>query len=490
VLSGRPYGITGGHPVSGIAGWLSELSPRGAPFGISRKTDGGGGGDVDERPVTRYAKSPDGVSIAYQVTGDGPLDLVFPAAMTLPVDLFWEEPSFVRAARRLGGFSRTVWCEGRGMGASGGDFLDRFVEGIVDADLTVVLDAVGCERVVLVGTSFGGPIVIRYAATHPERVTALVLIDTFAHYVREDDYPWGLSADALDRLTASSGETWGTGTGLEVMAPSKAGDEAFREWWARCERLGAGFDQVAVSMRASLVLDVRALLPTLAVPTLVLHRDGNRFIRVGAGRYLAEHIPGAKYVELSGDDQVFWVDDTDVLLDEVEEFLTGRHQAPEGDVVLAAVLFTDIVGSTEQSARLGHRKWTTLTDDHDVMVRATLHRHRGREVKAIGDGFLATFDATTRAVRAAMEIVAAARGMGLEVRAGVHTGEVEVRPDDVVGLAVSITKRICDLADPGTVLVSETVKGLIVGSGIAISEQGTHVLKGVPETWRLFAVQR
>jgi class 3 adenylate cyclase len=447
------------------------------------------GGDVDERPVTRYVKAPDGVSIAYQVTGDGPLDLVFPGSSIVPIDLCWEEPSFVRFARRLGGFSRTVWCDARGVGASGGDFQEGFVEEIADADLTAVLDAVGWEQVVLGASEQAGPTAIRYAATHPERVTALVLINTWAHYVREDDYPWGLSLDALDRYTASTTEVWGTGAALEVLAPSKTGDDGFRAWWARCERLGAGVDQIAVSVRASFLRDARALLPTLAVPTLVVHRAGNRHIRVGAGRYLGEHIPGATYVELSGDDHLFWVGDADALLDEVEEFLTGSHQGPEGDVITATILFTDIVASTEQSARMGHRKWHTLTDAHDAMVRATLHRHRGREVKTIGDGFLATFDATTRALRAAIEIVAAARGMGLDVRAGVHTGEVEVRPDDVVGLAVSIAKRICDLAGPGEVFVSEAVKGLIVGSGIALSEQGTHVLKGVPETWRLFAVE-
>jgi class 3 adenylate cyclase len=444
---------------------------------------------VDERPVTRYARTPDGASIAYQVTGDGPLDLVFLQASTFPIDLLWDEPSFARVARRLRGVSRTVWCEARGMGASGGNFQDRFVEEIVDADLTAVLDAVGSERVVLVGTSYGGPIVIRYAATHPERVTALVLIDSFAHYVREDDYPWGLPPDALDRYTASSRAMWGTGAGLEAFAPSRTGDEAFRAWWARNERLGAGIDQIAVSVRASFLQDVRALLPTLAVPTLVLHREGNRYIRVGAGRYLAEHIPGATYVELSGDDHMFYVGDTDALLDDVEEFLTGGHPAPEGDVVTTTILFTDIVASTEQSARMGHRKWSTLTDDHDAMIRSTLHRYRGREVKTVGDGFLATFDATTRAVRAAMEIVAAGGGLGLNVRAGVHTGEAELRSDDVVGLSVSIAKRICDLADPREVFVSRTVSDLAASSGIPFEDRGDHTLKGVPGTWRLFAAK-
>jgi class 3 adenylate cyclase len=234
---------------------------------------------------------------------------------------------------------------------------------------------------------------------------------------------------------------------------------------------------------------VRQLLPTLSLPTLVVHRERDRFIRVGAGRYLAEHIAGAKYIELPGDDHLFFVGDADALLDEIEEFLTGTHQAPEGDVVTSTILFTDIVSSTEQSARLGHRKWTKISDDHDAMVRATLQRLRGRAVKTIGDGFLATFDSTTRAVHAATEIVTEARTIGLEVRAGVHNGEVEVRPDDVVGLTVTISKRICDLAGPSEVLVSEAVKLHLVGSDIAVLERGNFELKGVPDEWRLFTVE-
>jgi pimeloyl-ACP methyl ester carboxylesterase len=383
---------------------------------------------VDEQPVTRHAQAPDGVSVAYQVSGEGPLDVLFMSALAYPIDLLWEDPSFVHFAKRLRGFSRTVWYEGRGLGASGGDFSDNLVEGTVDGDLTAVLDAVGCERMVVVGTNHAGSFAIAYAANYPERVTALVLLDTYAHYVRKDDYPWGLSRDALDRYTAAVQETWGTGATTDVLAPSKSGDDRFRAWFARAERLGIGPDIVAQSVGAGLRRDVRQLLPRLSVPTLVLHREGDRLIRVGAGRYLAEHIPGAKYVELPGDDHLFFVGDTDALVDEVEEFLTGRHQGAEGDVVTTTILFTDIVASTQQSARLGHRRWSALTDAHDAMVRASLQRHRGREIKTIGDGFLATFDATTRGVRAAMEIVAAAKGMALEVRAGVHTGEVEVRP--------------------------------------------------------------
>ncbi len=444
---------------------------------------------MDESPVTRYATARDGVSIAYQVTGDGPLDLVFVRASTFPIDLLWDDPSFLRVARRLGGFSRTVWFEARGMGASGGNFEDRFDGEIADGDLTAVLDAAGCERVVLVATSYGGPVVIRYAATYPDRVAALVLLDTFAHYVQRDDYPYGMTPEALDRFVASPSESWGTGVGLDIFAPSRTGDAAFRAWWARNERLGIGVDGLASSVQASLAQDVRALLATLVVPTLVLHRRGNRYIRVAAGRYLAEHIPGARYVELPGDDHMFYVGDTDGLFDEVEEFLTGSHQGPEGDVVTAAVLFTDIVASTEQSARLGHRKWSALIDDHDAIVRSALRRYRGREIKTIGDGFLATFDATTRALRAANEIVAAAGRLGLEVRAGVHTGEVELRSDDVVGLVVSIAKRICDLAAPGQVFVSQTATDLAAGSDITFDDRGPHTLKGVPGTWPLYAAE-
>jgi class 3 adenylate cyclase len=244
----------------------------------------------------------------------------------------------------------------------------------------------------------------------------------------------------------------------------------------------------ARSNRACFLRDVRLLLPALSVPVIVVHREGDRYIRAATGRYLAEHISGAHFVELPGEDHLFFVGDTDALADAVEEFLTGTHQGAEGDAVTSTVLFTDIVSSTEQSARIGHRKWCALIDQHDAMVRASLQRHRGREVRTTGDGFLVTFDATTRAVRAAMDIVTAAKGIGIEVRAGVHTGEVGFRHDDLVGLAVAIAKRICDLAGPGQVFVSEIVKVLIIGSGIGLSEQGTQALRGVPDEWRLFAV--
>jgi len=282
--------------------------------------------------------------------------------------------------------------------------------------------------------------------------------------------------------------TWGTAAVLEVLAPSRIADERLRAWYARSERFVHGPDLLADMVRASFEDDVRPLLPAISVPTVVLHREGDRFIRPGAGRYLAEHIPRAKFVVLPGDDHLLFVGDTDALVDEIEEFLTGARTGAEADVVLAAVLFTDIVASTEHQARVGPREWSRLTDRHDAMVRNALARYRGHEVKTTGDGFLATFDATGRALRCAADIVAGVRDIGLDLRAGVHTGEVEVRGDDIAGLAVTIAKRVCDLAGPGQVLVSDTVRSNMVGAGLKFTDHGEQHLKGVPGTWRLFAL--
>jgi len=445
---------------------------------------------VDERPVTRYAKAPDGVSIAYQSFGKGPLDLLVIHSATCPMDLLWEDPGLVRVRRRLTSFSRNVWMDNAGWGASQRDVTpERFLDQTLYAEaIAAVVEAVGCEQFAFLAGGAVGATAIRYAAAHPEQVSALVLFGSFASYVRDDECPWGLPAATLDRLVAAAGEVWGTGAISDLVAPSCASDEGFRDWMSRGERLGSSPQYAAERIRSGYEQDVRLVLPDVHVPTIVIHRRDDRLIRVNAGRYLAEHIHGAKYVELPGEDNYFFVGDTDAVLDEVEEFLTGSRQAPEGDVITTTILFTDIVASTEQSARMGHRNWTALTDEHNAMVRTTLARYRGREIKTIGDGFLTTFDSTTRAVRAASEIVNQAKNIGLEVRAGVHAGEVEVRPDDVVGLAVSIAKRICDIAGPGQVLVSEAIKPQLVGSGIVVSEHGTHVLKGVPDEWRLFAV--
>jgi class 3 adenylate cyclase/pimeloyl-ACP methyl ester carboxylesterase len=444
---------------------------------------------MTEAPETRYTRSADGTNLAYQVSGGGPFELVFRNAGGIPIDLLSDDPGFVRLRKRLGMFCRAVWFDGRGLGASEGDPGDLTLGSIFDADLTAVLDAVGFHRPALVGEDASCLGAIHFSTTHPDRLSALVLFNGYAHYVREDDYPWGVPPDSLDRVAATVKEVWGTGAALEVAAPSRVADERFRAWYARSARFTGGPDLMAEIIRANFEDDVRPLLPSVSCPTLVLHREANRFIRLGAGRYLAEHIPNAKFVVLPGDEHPFFLGDTDAVVDEIEEFLTGVRSAGEGDVLTMTVLFTDIVASTEHQARVGPREWSRLTDHHDAMVRAAFSRHRGHEVKTTGDGFLATFDATGRALRCAADILAGAKDIGLALRAGVHTGEVEVRGDDIAGMAVTIAKRVCDLAGPGQVLVSETVRGQIVGSGVTLNDQGEHLLKGVPSTWRLFSVE-
>ena len=435
----------------------------------------------------RYTRSTDGTNLAYQMSGVGPLDVVF-LHVAYPIDLLSDDPGFVRLRKRLGTFSRTVWSDARGLGASEGDFRDAQRPAIFDADLAAVLDAVGFERPALVAEGWPGLKAVRFSVAHPERVSALVLVGTYAYYVREADYPWGVSPESIDEEAAATGVGWGTDAAVALLAPSRVADERFRTWYARAARFTGGPDQVADMIRAGLKEDVRPFLPSVSVPTLVLHREGDRYIELGAGRYLAQHIPNAKFVVLPGDDHLFFVGDTDALADEIEEFLTGARSGAEGEVVLAAVLFTDIVASTEHQARVGSREWSRLTDRHDAIVRAALNRHRGHEVKTMGDGFLVTFDASGRAIRCAAEIVAGAKNIGLDLRAGIHTGEVEVRGDDIAGLAVTIAKRVCDLARPGEVLVTRTVTDHVVGSGIEFDDQGERELKGVPGTWRLFTV--
>jgi class 3 adenylate cyclase len=443
---------------------------------------------VTDTPETHYTRSADGTNLAYQLSGHGPVEVVFDNASGVPIDLLWEEPGLVRFRRRLDSFSRTLWFDLRGMGASEGDPRHQQARDVVNADVTALLDAVGFERPALVGGSLRGPALIDFAANNPDRVETLVLVNSYAHYVREDDYPWGFPREDLDRLVAFIKETWGTTPNLEVVAPSRVTDERFRAWYARSARYTGGPDHIANLVRWSYEADVRALLQSIVVPTLVLHREGDRFIQHGAGRYLAEHIPNAKFVVLTGDDHLFYVGDTDAVLDEIEDFLTGARSGAEGEVVMVAVLFTDIVGSTAYQARVGSREWSRLTDHHDAMVRSALSRHRGHEVKTTGDGFLATFDATGRALRCGAEILARATDIGLSLRAGVHTGDVELRGADIAGLAVTIAKRVCDLAGPSQVLVTKTVTDLVVGSGISFEDRGDRELKGVPGVWRLFAV--
>jgi class 3 adenylate cyclase/pimeloyl-ACP methyl ester carboxylesterase len=443
---------------------------------------------VVDAPETHYARSADGTLLAYQVSGDGPLDLVF-CHWAPPIDFMSDDAGFLRVRRRLDSFSRSLWFDPRGVGASEGDPRDSVAGDIYDADLTALLDAVGFVRPAIIAPGLSGPPAIHYVVSHPERVGALVLFNSYAHYVREDDYPWGFSRQEIEERVASIKETWGTAPKVELLAPSRAADERFRAWMARGRRLRGGPDQAAELVRASWEEDVRPLLHSISVPTLVLHRAANPYIELGAGQYLGEHIPRAKFVVLPGNDFVFYVGDTDAMVDEIEDFLTGARSGAEADVLTMTVLFTDIVASTEHQARVGPREWSGLTDRHDAMVRAALSRHRGHEVKTTGDGFLVTFDATGRALRCAADILAGAKGMGLDLRAGVHAGEIEVRGNDIAGLAVTIAKRVCDLAGTGQILVSETVRSNMVGAGIQFHAEREYELKGVPGVWRLFSVE-
>ena len=438
-------------------------------------------------PETKYAKSGD-VYIAYQVVGDGPRDLVFVPPFVSHVELYWEEPSLVRFLNRLASFSRLILFDKRGTGLS-----DRVshhalpdLEQRMD-DVRAVLGAVGSQGAALLGSSEGGPMSALFAATYPERTTALILYGTFASTIRDAAYPWAMDPEERRRVIEAIPQTWGQGLYVDLLAPSLSADRQFKHWWARLERLGASPGAAMALRRMNGHIDLRPVLPAIRVPTLILHRSGDRDSSVEEGRYLAARIPGAKFVELQGIDHLPWVGDQDAVLDEVEEFLTGVRQGPEPDRVLATVLFTDIVSSTERAAELGDQGWRHLLESYYGIVRRELARFRGREIDTAGDGFLATFDGPARGIRCACTIRDAVRMLGIQIRAGLHTGECEVMGHKLVGIAVHIGARVAARAEPDEVLVSSTVKDLVSGSGIAFIERGTHPLKGVPGEWRLFA---
>jgi class 3 adenylate cyclase/pimeloyl-ACP methyl ester carboxylesterase len=446
---------------------------------------------VADLPEQAYVTTSDGGSVAYQVSGAGPIDVLILPATGLPIDVLWEEPGLVRVRNRLDGFSRSIWLEQRGWGSSDRDVTPArsLDEEVTNEQLTAVAVAVGSERFALLAFATLGPWALRYAAAHPERVSALVLVDTFASYVQDEECPWGFPIEFIEHQIAGiAAEMWGTGSQIEFSVPSRKDDDQLRAFFARGERLGATPFYAGERVRVSYLQDARDCLSSIRAPTLVLHRRGDAMVSVEAGRYLAEHIDDAKYVELSGADTYFLFGDSDAVIDEIEEFLTGSRSQPEGDLVLSTVLFTDIADSTQQAATLGHRAWSTLTQEHDTRVRNALARHRGLEIKTMGDGFLATFDSAGRAIRCAADIVTGAHGIGLAVRAGIHIGDVEFRDGDVMGLTVTIGKRVCDLAAPGQVLITESLRGAIVGSKIELASVGEHTLKGVPGTWRLFAL--
>jgi class 3 adenylate cyclase/pimeloyl-ACP methyl ester carboxylesterase len=400
----------------------------------------------------------------------------------------WELPSAARALERLASFLRVIQLDKRGSGLS-----DR-VAGTPSAeermdDIRAVMEAVGSQRAALFGASEGGTLSALFAATYPERVEALIVYGSSARWGDAPGYPHGPDKSRLRLMNEYIKTAWGSGGAAAIIAPTASKDESFRRWFAQLERLTATPGAARGLMRWNAAIDVRAALPAISAPTLVLHRSGDQGAPISAGRYLAAQIPGARFIELPGDDHYPFVGDVDRLVDEIEEFLTGQRARRPVDRALATVLFTDIVGSTERAAELGDRRWRELLEKHDAAVRLELQRFEGREVKHTGDGFLATFDGPARGIRCASAIRDALAPVGLEVRSGVHTGECELRDDDIGGIAVHIAARVNELAGPSEVLCSGTVKDLVVGSEIEFSPHGETSLKGIPGRWPLFAVE-
>jgi len=439
-------------------------------------------------PPTQYAES-GGASIAYQVVGDGPIDLVLVLGFATHVELQWESPPYARFFERLSSFSRLILFDKRGSGLSDPVIEAPTLERRVD-DVRAVMDDAGSERAALFGVSEGGPMSVLFAATHPARVSALVLHGAMGRTTEAPDYPWATPAEALRESAAEFiMPYWGREAAgeLELFAPSLIDDPGAAEFTARLHRTAASPAMVQKIFEMFLDVDVRDVLGTIHVPTLVLHRRGDRVVNRRAGEELARRIPGARYVELRGIDHYPWAGDQGPVLDEIEEFLTGTRPVPEPDRVLATVMFADVVGSTERAATLGDRRWRELLSAHHGATRRELARFNGREVKTLGDGHLATFDGPARGVQCGWAIAEAARSRDLEIRIGLHCGEIELVGDDVGGIAVHLAARISAVAAPSEVLVSSTVKDLVAGSGIQFIDRGVQHLKGIPDERRLFA---
>jgi class 3 adenylate cyclase len=443
---------------------------------------------VTGRPRTRYARS-GSVSIAYQVVGDGPRDLVWVPGWVSHLEAGWDEPLQARFRRRLSSFSRLILFDKRGTGMSD-RVADRDLPTLEERmdDVRAVMDAARSDRAVIVGPSEGGSMAVLFAATYPERTTALITFGAFASRIWSPEYPWAPTPEERQGFYDFIEGNWGGEADTSTLAPSLAADAEFKQHLARYNRLSASPGSALALAKMNTQIDVRSVLPTIRVPTLVLHRTGDLDANIAEGRYIAERIAGAKFVELPGIDHLPWAGNQDDILDEIEEFLTGIRPAPQSDRMLATVLFTDIVGSTERAASLGDRAWREVLDRHHASVRSELAHFRGQEIATTGDGFLATFDGPARAVRCAVAIRDRLRESGIEVRAGVHTGECERMGDNIGGLAVHIGSRVAGLAGPGEVLASSTVKDLVAGSGIVFEDRGAHPLKGIPGEWRVFKV--
>jgi class 3 adenylate cyclase len=443
---------------------------------------------VADVPETKYARLGED-RIAYQVLGDGPVDVVLAPASGEAVDSRWEYPPWASLLRRFGSFCRFIVFDRRGTGGS--DPIEA--QGVAAweswaDDVEAVLDTVGCERVALLGTTDGGPTAIMFAATRPERTQSLILVNATARFLKDDDYPYGMAHEDLDPAVEFLEDSWGTEALAAFGNPGVDGDTTYAQWYAKSQRTMMSPKQAAAYFRWVQHTDVRPVLSSIRSPTLILHRKQAAWITIDQGRYLAEHIPGARFVAVDGANMAMHVEPNDELLGHIEEFVT-RFAAPvDTDRALAAILFTDIVDSTRQAATLGDSRWRNVLDSHDVVARTLIDQHRGRLIKLTGDGVLASFDGPGRAIRCAFALRDALEPLGIEIRAGLHTGEIELRGDDIGGIAVHIAERVHTFAEPGEVLVSETVPRLVTGSGIEFAERGEYELKGVPGTWKLFSV--
>jgi class 3 adenylate cyclase len=440
---------------------------------------------MDGMPETKYTKSGD-THIAYQVSGDGPFDLVFVPGFVSHLEAQWEDPDSATMLRRLSGFSRLIRFDKRGTGLSDRGPIPT-LEQRMD-DVRAVMDAVGSERAALLGISEGGPMSLLFAATYPSRTRSLVLYGSYARRAWAPDHPVGRTTSDMEKLFGVMEREWGGPVGIETWAPSRVGDERYKRWWSNYLRQAASPGAAISVMRMNMEIDVRHVLSSIRVPTLILHRTGDRLTPVGQGRYLASKVPGAMYVELPGDDHSPFAGDMARLIDEVEEFLTGVRAGAEDNRILATVMFTDIVGATERAVAAGDSRWRDLLAQHHAAVRRELARFRGREIDTAGDGFLATFDGPARAVRCAARVVDAVTPLGLQIRAGLHTGECEMLGDKVSGIAVHVGARVAGLAGASEVLVSSTVKDLVAGSGLRFEPRGIQTLKGVPGDWPIFAL--
>jgi class 3 adenylate cyclase len=439
------------------------------------------------KPRTRYARNGD-VSLAYQVVADGPFDVVLVPGFVSNVEHYWDMPVVPQLLEWMSSYSRLIIYDKRGTGMSDPVSSVPAVEERME-DLRAVMDAAGSDQAALFGISEGGPMAITFAATYPHRVSSLVLYGTCPRFSRAPDYEAGWTEAQAGWMLRQIEEDWGEGALLDAFVPSAAEDAGMRELWGAYQRAGASPGMGRAVLEALGAIDVRAVLPSVQAPTLIPHRTGERVANVEGARLMAEQIPDARLIEFPGDDHLPFVGDYESIWEEIEEFLTGRRRERVPDRVLATVLFTDIVGSTERAAELGDRRWRALLDEHDAAVRRQLDRYRGVEIKSTGDGFLATFDGPARAIDCARAIRESVRQTGLRIRAGLHTGECELRGPDVGGVAVHIGARVAARAGADEVLVSSTVKDLVFGSGIEFADRGAHELKGVPGEWRLYAVE-